>query len=126
MKIMVTGNMGYIGTILVPMLVEEGFDVIGYDSDLYRECTFGDGLPDVQTITKDIRDVSHEDLEGVDAVLHLAGLSNDPLGNLNPKLTFEINHQASVRLAQISKRLALSDLFFLHLAVIMAPLVLIG
>ena len=112
MKIMVTGNMGYIGTILVPMLVEEGFDVIGYDSDLYRECTFGDGLPDVQTITKDIRDVSHEDLEGVDAVLHLAGLSNDPLGNLNPKLTFEINHQASVRLAQISKEVGVKRFIF--------------
>ena len=112
MKIMVTGNMGYIGTILVPMLVEEGFDVIGYDSDLYRECTFGDGLPDVQTINKDIRDVSHEDLEGVDAVLHLAGLSNDPLGNLNPKLTFEINHQASVRLAQISKEVGVKRFIF--------------
>ena len=112
MKIMVTGNMGYIGTILVPMLIEEGFDVIGYDSDLYRECTFGDGLPDVQTINKDIRDVSHADLEGVDAVLHLAGLSNDPLGNLNPKLTFEINHQASVRLAQISKEVGVERFIF--------------
>jgi len=112
MKIMVTGNMGYIGTILVPMLLAEGFDVIGYDSDLYRECTFGEGLPNVKTIKKDIRDVSREDLKGVEAVLHLAGLSNDPLGNLNPQLTFEINHQASVKLAQISKEAGVERFIF--------------
>jgi len=109
---MVTGNMGYIGTILVPMLLAEGFDVIGYDSDLYRECTFGEGLPNVKTIKKDIRDVSREDLKGVEAVLHLAGLSNDPLGNLNPQLTFEINHQASVKLAQISKEAGVERFIF--------------
>ena len=103
MKVLVTGNLGYIGTVLTPMLVEEGFEVVGLDSDIYRRCTFGDGFDAVETIIKDVRDVEADDLEGFDAICHLAGLSNDPLGNLNPDLTFEINHQASVRLAQLAK-----------------------
>ncbi len=112
MKILLTGNMGYIGTILAPMLIEEGYDVVGYDSDLYRECTFGDGLPEIPTIKKDIRDVSRQDLKGIDAVIHLAGLSNDPLGNLNPQLTFEINHLASVNLARAAKEIGVERFIF--------------
>jgi nucleoside-diphosphate-sugar epimerase len=80
MKIPAHRQYGLYWTILAPMLIEEGYDVVGYDSDLYRECTFGDGLPEIPTIKKDIRDVSRQDLKGIDAVLHLAGLSNDPLG----------------------------------------------
>ncbi|UCG51274.1 MAG: NAD(P)-dependent oxidoreductase [Candidatus Latescibacterota bacterium] len=104
MKVLVTGHKGYIGTILVPMLIAEGHEVVGYDSDLYRRCTFGEGMVEIPEIRKDMRDVEPVDLDGVDAVHHLAGLSNDPLGDLNPTLTYEINHKASVRLAEMAKK----------------------
>jgi nucleoside-diphosphate-sugar epimerase len=103
MRVLVTGNLGYIGTVLTPMLLAEGHEVVGMDSDLYDGCTFVGNLPDVPTIKKDVRDATPADLRGIDAVLHLAALSNDPLGNLNPDLTFDINHRASVRLAQLAK-----------------------
>jgi len=103
-RVLVTGHLGYIGTILTPMLLREGYEVVGLDSDLYRRCTFGGGIVDVPTIYKDVRDVTFDDLRGIDAVLHLAGLSNDPLGNLNPELTYEINYKASVRLAELARQ----------------------
>jgi nucleoside-diphosphate-sugar epimerase len=103
MKVLVTGSHGYIGTILVPMLIAAGHDVVGLDSDLYERCTFGDDMPNIPLIKKDIRDIKESDLDGYAAIMHLAGLSNDPLGDLNPKLTYEINHEASVRLAQFAK-----------------------
>jgi len=104
MKVLVTGHKGYIGTILTPMLITRGHEVIGLDSDLYRHCTFGDDPPAVTEIEKDIRDIELTDLSGLDSVIHLAGLSNDPLGDLNPDLTYEINHKASVRLARLAKK----------------------
>ena len=104
MRILVTGDKGYIGTILTPMLVAEGHDVIGLDSDLYQRCTFGEGMPKTESIRKDLRDVDADDLEGFDAIMHLAALSNDPLGNLNPNLTYDINYRASVRLARLAKQ----------------------
>ena len=103
MKVLVTGSHGYIGTVLVPMLIGEGHEVVGLDSDLYERCTFGEKIPDIPLIRKDIRDIEQSDLDGFDAVLHLAGLSNDPLGHLNPDLTYEINHESSVRLAFLAK-----------------------
>lgn len=112
MRVLVTGHLGYIGAVLTRMLLDDGFDVVGLDSDLYSRCTFGDGMVDVPSIKKDVRDVQREDLEGVDAVLHLAGLSNDPLGDLNPELTFEINHRASVRLAELAKEAGASRYVF--------------
>ncbi|NLI80088.1 MAG: SDR family oxidoreductase [Deltaproteobacteria bacterium] len=112
MRIMVTGSQGYIGTVLVPMLLELGHDVVGLDSDLYEQCTFGNGMVSIPVIRKDIRDVERTDLEGFDAVLHLAGLSNDPLGDLNPELTFEINHRASVRLARLAKEVGVKRYIF--------------
>ncbi len=112
MRVLVTGNLGYIGTVLTPMLVNEGMDVVGLDSDLYRHCTFGADIPDVPTIIKDVRDVELSDVEGFDAVCHLAGLSNDPLGDLNPNLTFEINHLASVRLAELCKQAGVGRFIF--------------
>ena len=112
MRILVTGHNGYIGTILSPMLIAAGHDVIGLDSDLYRRCTFGDGMPQIQGIRKDIRDAEPSDLEGFDAVIHLAALSNDPLGNLNPELTYEINHKASVRLAKLAKQVGVTRFLF--------------
>ena len=103
-RILVTGHLGYIGTILVPMLLEAGYDVHGLDSDLFADCTFGEGIVEVPWTQKDIRDVEAADVEGFDAVVHLAGLSNDPLGDFNPELTYAINHAASVRLAELCKR----------------------
>jgi nucleoside-diphosphate-sugar epimerase len=106
MRVLITGNLGYIGTILTPMLVKAGHDVTGLDSDLYSRCTYiaGGKIHSVATIRKDVRDVEAADFVGFDAVLHLAALSNDPLGNLTPGLTDEINHRASVRIAQLAKQ----------------------
>jgi nucleoside-diphosphate-sugar epimerase len=107
MRVLVTGNRGYIGTILTPMLIAAGHDVSGYDSDIFSRCTFGEALPagimTIPTLEKDIRDIVPEDLAGFDAVCHLAGLSNDPLGDLNPELTYAINHAATVRIAELAK-----------------------
>src|SRR5437660_12602439 len=106
MRVLVTGHLGYIGTILTPMLVQAGHDVVGLDSDLYARCTFSPGgeiLP-VPTVFKDTRDVEIADFAGFDAVLHLAALSNDPLGDLRPTLTDDINHRASVRIAELAKK----------------------
>jgi nucleoside-diphosphate-sugar epimerase len=94
------------------MLEGEGYEVLGLDSDLYEQCTFGDFVPLVPEIRKDIRDVQASDLEKFDAVIHLAALSNDPLGNLDPELTYEINHIASVRLAKLAKEAGISRFIF--------------
>src|SRR5207245_4489813 len=83
--------------------VRAGHEVIGLDTDLYRRSTFGPWRESIRTIEKDVRSVEAADLGGFDAVVHLAALSNDPLGDLNPQLTYEINHLASVRLAAMAK-----------------------
>ncbi len=103
MKILVTGHHGYIGTILVPMLRRGGHEVVGLDSYFFDGCTLGNEIPDPPSFRKDVRDVEVEDLQGIDAVIHLAGLSNDPLGDLNPDCTFDINHRATIRLATLAK-----------------------
>jgi nucleoside-diphosphate-sugar epimerase len=105
MKVFLTGHRGYIGSVMTPMLLEAGHTVVGCDSDLYQRCTFdaGGAIVDVPTISKDVRDVERSDLKGVDAVIHLAALSNDPLGNLNTDVTYSINHRASVRLAKVAR-----------------------
>ena len=109
MRVLVTGHKGYIGTVMVPMLQAEGFDVRGLDNDLFDGCVFGDqsvskGISDIPYLRKDIRDIEVSDLRGVDAIVHLCALSNDPLGNFNPEITYEINHEASVRLAKLAKK----------------------
>jgi nucleoside-diphosphate-sugar epimerase len=104
MRVLLTGNEGYIGTLLVPLLWARNHEVVGLDSGLFRECTLKAIRPVEKTIRKDIRDVEPSDLDGIDAVIHLAGLSNDPLGSLAPRFTYEINHEATVRLAEIAKR----------------------
>ncbi len=85
------------------MLLAKGHEVVGLDSDLYEQSTFGYLSDQVPEIRKDIRDVELEDVQGFDAVMHLAGLSNDPLGDFNPELTYEINYRATVRLAELAK-----------------------
>jgi nucleoside-diphosphate-sugar epimerase len=112
MRILVTGYSGYIGTVMVPMFLAAGHDVVGLDSDLFAQCTFGDAVPCVPHLWKDVRDIQGQDLEGFDAIVHLAALSNDPLGNLNPQLTYQINHIASVRLAQLAKEVGVSRFLF--------------
>jgi nucleoside-diphosphate-sugar epimerase len=112
MRVLVTGHNGYIGTVLTPLLMAAGHEVIGFDSDLYARCTFGDGIPRVAEIKKDIRDVEPSDVDGCDAIIHLAALSNDPLGNLNPSLTYEINYAASVRLAKLARQVGVSRFLF--------------
>jgi len=112
MKVLVTGHQGYIGTVMVPMLLKEGHDVVGLDSDLFSACTFGEPVQTIPGIQKDIRDIETSDVEGFDAVIHLAGLSNDPLSDLDPKLTYEINHEASVRLAKLAKQVGVPRFLF--------------
>lgn len=112
MRILVTGHNGYIGTVLTPLLLEQGHEVIGLDTDFYAGCDFGDGIPEVRSIRKDVRDVELVDIEGVDVVIHLAALSNDPLGNLNPELTYDINHAASIRLAKMAKEVGAERFIF--------------
>lgn len=106
MKILVTGHLGYIGSVMVPTLLAAGHDVVGCDSNLYERCTFeaGGEIVPVPAVLKDVRDVTVQDLEGFDAVIHLAALSNDPLGDLNQDVTYAINHRASVRLAEHAKK----------------------
>ncbi len=89
-----------------------GHELTGLDSNLFARCTFGGGIHEIPTVTKDIRDVTVEDLRGFDAIIHLAGLSNDPLGDLNPGLTFEVNHLASVRLAVMAKEAGVRRFLF--------------
>ncbi len=112
MRVLLTGHLGYIGTILAPMLRKSGHEVVGLDTNLYAQSTFGELSCNFDGIRKDIRDVQAHDLEGYDAIIHLAGLSNDPLGDLNPELTFEINHLASVNLARLAKKVGIKRFLF--------------
>jgi len=108
MKIMVTGDQGYIGAVLVPTLISKGYDVIGYDSGFFSENLLEEVNEDYPKITKDIRDIEIEDLRDVEGVIHLAGLSNDPLGEFSPKLTEDINHSGTIRFAKLAKQAGVS------------------
>lgn len=100
MKVLVTGHAGYIGTVLAPLLAARGHEVVGCDTELFAQCSFGPEPAPFPNLGRDVRDLSSEDLDGFDAVIHLAGLSNDPLGDLDPELTIAINADASVALAR--------------------------
>jgi nucleoside-diphosphate-sugar epimerase len=117
MRVLVTGHKGYIGSVMVPMLLESGFDVVGLDNDLYEESVFGDesiygGIPTIPYIRKDIRDIELSELRGIDLVVHLCALSNDPLGNFDPNITYEINYQGSLKLAKLAKKAGVQRLVF--------------
>ena len=112
MRVLVTGHKGYIGTCLVPLLLQEGYEVTGIDSDIYRECTFDGKLTPVSELIKDVRDLTARDVEGHDAVIHLAGLSNDPLGDYDPSLTDDINCQGSIRVARLAKEVGVRRFVF--------------
>jgi nucleoside-diphosphate-sugar epimerase len=114
MRVLLTGHKGYIGTVMTPMLLAAGHEVVGFDSDLYRRCTYaaGGSIIDVPSREKDTRDIEPRDLDGFDAVIFLAALSNDPLGNLNPRITYEINHEAPMRAARIAKKAGVRRFLF--------------
>jgi nucleoside-diphosphate-sugar epimerase len=111
-RVLVTGSDGYIGGVLVPWLAGAGHDVVGLDSCLFAGCTFGPEPEGVETIAMDVRDVGVDELRGFDAVMHLAAISNDPLGNLNPRCTYDINHLASARLARVAKLAGVARFLF--------------
>ncbi|MEE8603029.1 NAD-dependent epimerase/dehydratase family protein [Euzebya tangerina] len=112
MRVLVTGHAGYIGTVLVPMLQRAGHEVTGLDSFLYEDCGIGPAPSEPPAIRKDTRDVTVEDLRGFDAVVDLAAISNDPLGDLNPDTTYAINHRAPARLAALAKEAGVSKFVY--------------
>lgn len=103
MRVLVTGHNGYLGSVMVPALQRAGHDVTGLDAFYYEQCTIGQPDAAVPAVRLDIRKMEPGVLRGYDAVIHLAALCNDPLGNVNPEITYDINHRASVRLAECAK-----------------------
>ena len=111
MKLLVTGHHGYIGSVVAPYLASVGHEVTGVDTFFYRGCDLRPGA-EVASLERDVRDLGEDDLRGCDAVLHLAALSNDPLGDLDAELTFEINEHASVRLARSAREAGVARFLF--------------
>ncbi len=112
MDVLVTGHNGYIGTAMVPLLQAAGHRVTGLDANFFEACTFGETPADVPGLLMDVRDVQAADLEGFEAVIHLAAISNDPVGDLNPELTYDVNYRATVRLARLAKEAGVSRFLF--------------
>jgi nucleoside-diphosphate-sugar epimerase len=111
-RVLLTGHRGYIGSVMAPRLLEAGYDVVGLDTEYFGDCTL---IPDPVTVPGlrlDIRDVDRSVLADVDAVIHLAALSNDPIGNLNPRWTEEINRVASIRLAELARAAGVQRFLF--------------
>ena len=112
MRVLVTGHHGYLGSVLVPLLKAAGHEVTGLDTDLYADCLLGPAPAEVPALRLDLRDVRPQHLANFDAVCHLAALCNDPIGNLNPELTYDINHRATVRLAEAAKAAGVTRFLF--------------
>jgi len=111
-RLLITGHTGFIGSCLTPLALDHGYDVVGLDTGYFRDCTMGDCNSSVTEIHKDIRDITLADLEGIDAVIHLAALSNDPLGNINSTWTESINYEAAVSLAALAKQAGVRRFLF--------------
>ncbi|GCE36412.1 UDP-glucose 4-epimerase [Rhodococcus wratislaviensis] len=103
MRVLLTGHQGYLGSVMAPVLQAAGHDVVGLDTGLFAGCLLGPAPVDPPAFDVDLRDLTDTHVQGFDAVVHLAALSNDPLGSLAPEITYEINHRASVRLAHLAK-----------------------
>jgi nucleoside-diphosphate-sugar epimerase len=117
MRVLVTGHNGYIGSVMVPMLLNSNFEVVGLDNDLYEGSVFGDdtiygGVQNIPYIRKDLRDTQLSDLKNIDMIIHLCALSNDPLGNFDPNITYEINCEGSVKLAILAKKAGVKRFIF--------------
>lgn len=114
MRVLLTGHRGYIGSVMIGMLRARGHEIHGYDSEFYHRCSYlpGGRLPDVPGVCKDVRDITVADLTGFEAVIHLAALSNDPLSNINPDITYQINHHGSVRVAKAAKAAGIRRFLF--------------
>jgi nucleoside-diphosphate-sugar epimerase len=112
MKLLITGHLGYLGVEMTSVLLARGHEVVGLDSGFFRDCDFLGAPDDVPSIDIDLRDVTARDLEGFDAIVHLAALSNDPLSDINPSLTYDINLAASVRLATLAKQAGVERFVF--------------
>ena len=112
MNVLVTGNLGFVGNVLSEHLVKEDYKVVGFDSDFYPQGFLGKTNSNILQIKKDLRNVSINDLKGIDAICHLAGLSNDPLGEINPNLTHEINQVATIKLAKLAKEAGVTNFIF--------------
>ncbi len=112
MNVLLTGHAGYIGAVLVPILHDDGHEVIGLDSMLFDGCDLLDVEKPDHLITRDLRDITTADLAGCSAVVHLGALSNDPLGDLNPTVTYEINRDASIRLAKLASEAGIERFVF--------------
>ncbi|WP_036479018.1 NAD(P)-dependent oxidoreductase [Myxosarcina sp. GI1] len=114
MKILVTGTEGYLGSLLAPLLMKQGHEVVGVDTGFYKVGWLYNGSQlTPKTLNKDIRHITAEDLQGVDAVVHMAELSNDPAGQLAPHITYEINHKGSVRLAELAKEVGIERFVYM-------------
>jgi nucleoside-diphosphate-sugar epimerase len=111
-RVLITGHEGYIGSVMAPYFLSAGYDVVGLDTGYFSECRLVPELAEVPTVRKDIRDLEPDDLDGFDAVVHLAALSNDPIGNLNDGWTEQINYEASVRLAELARAAGVERLLF--------------
>lgn len=113
MRVFVTGDKGYIGSVLVSKLLAKGYDVVGFDTGFFDDCLVkGKKDPSYKKIKKDIRNITENDLFGADAIIHLSALSNDPMGEIDQKLTEQINYQASVRLAKMAKKAGVKRFLF--------------
>lgn len=112
MKILLTGHHGYLGAVMAPFLAQHGHDVTGLDTYYFEDCYLGDPVAEVKSLHRDIRDVTADELRGYDAVLHLANLSNDPLGDLRDEWTYDINHAGSVQLARRAKEAGVRRFLF--------------
>lgn len=113
MRVLLTGHLGYIGSVMAPMLFDAGYDVVGLDSGLFEECTLGPvRRNDIPNLRRDLRDLEPSDLDGLDAIIHLGALSNDPIGNLDETWTRDINDRASVRLAELARAAGVGRFLF--------------